>query len=383
MANTDSFQKNIPNFRSYGNLVKLRVEIAKLMEKFETAGALELELPSLLDSSVLIDLYGEDIRTRAYVTTDPFGEKKILRPDFTVPIVQMHLATNRKHGKYSYAGPVWRSQPAGSRRPSEYYQVGFEYFHQTEPSKADAEIFQLFQSCTAGLHLRNELGDMGIMRAIVNCLDISDNKRRLLLRHLWRPERFKQLLMQLSSGDTLGESRATLFKVIKDEKINDYVKENGPVIGLRSVEEIVDRSKELMIEESKNPIPQSDVSIIEKLQALKCSLCSAPIKIKKFMGLGSELVQVCDNLSSRIQAMVELNIDVKKLNFASNLARTRLEYYDGFIFTSSIKGRPELPPVAQGGRYDALTNILSKGSSIPAVGGIVRPEILLSVKKEK
>ncbi len=353
------------------------------MEKFETAGALELDLPSLLDSSVLIDLYGEDIRTRAYITTGPFGEKKILRPDFTVPIVQMHLATNKKHGKYSYAGPVWRSQPAGSRRPSEYYQVGFEYFHQTEPSQADAEVFKLFQSCTAGLHLRNELGDMGIMRAIVNCLDISDNKRRLLLRHLWRPERFKQLLMQLSSGDTLGESRATLFQVIKEEKIKEYVKNNGPVIGLRSVEEIVDRSKELMIEESKKPISQSDVSIIEKLQALKCSLCSAPIKIKKFMGLGNELIQVCDNLSSRIQAMVELKIDVKNLNFASNLARTRLEYYDGFIFTSSIKGRPELPPVAQGGRYNALTNILSKGSSIPAVGGIVRPEILLSVKKEK
>ncbi len=361
----------------------LRAEIEKLMEKFKVAGALELDLPSLLDSSVLIDLYGEDIRNRAFVATDPLGEKKFLRPDFTVPIVQMHLAMKRNHGKYSYAGPVWRSQPFGSRRPSEYYQVGFEYFHQVESSVADAEVFKLFQSCTVGLDLKSEIGDMGIMRAIVNCLDISDNKRRLLLRHLWRPERFRQLLHQLSSGDHLTKSRKVLFQVIRDEKIRDYVKDNGPVIGQRSIDEIIDRAKELMIEESKKPILQSEVSMIEKLQTLRCSLCDAPEKIKEFLFLGNELKKVCDNISKRIQAMTELDIDIRKLNFASNLARTRLEYYDGFIFSSSIKGRPDLPPVAQGGRYDALTSILSKGRRIPAVGGIVRPEILLSVKGRK
>ena len=64
------------------------------------------------------------------------------------------------------------------------------------------------------------------------------------------------------------------------------------------------------------------------------------------------------------------------MNFVANLTRTSLEYYDGFIFISSVKGASFLPPVAQGGRYDALTSILGKGKKIPAVGGIIRPEIL-------
>ena len=39
--------------------------------------------------------------------------------------------------------------------------------------------------------------------------------------------------------------------------------------------------------------------------------------------------------------------------------------------------RPDLPPVATGGRYDALTRALGGGDAIPAVGGVVRPSLAL------
>ena len=354
--------------------------MTKLLRLFEEAGAIEIDVPYLLDPDILIDLYGEDIRNRAYTTTNSFGVKNILRPDFTLPILQRHIATEHKNAKYSYSGPVWRSQPHGSKNPSEYYQVGFEYFHEAESFKADAEVFELFQRGVKGIELDTEIGDMGIIRAIVNCLDISDNKRGLLLRHLWRPDRFRQLLKQLSLGDSRSETRTDLFLAIKNEKLEAYIQKNGPIIGKRTVDEILLRSKELLIEESKKPIPQVVVSMIEKIQSLKSSLCDAPKQISEYLSLGSELADVRDNLSSRIQSMSELGIDVSKLNFASNLTRTSLEYYDGFIFTSSIKGSPSLPPVVQGGRYNALTAIVGKGTSIPAVGGIIRPEILSFLK---
>ena len=364
------------------SLSKRRLEIANLIKLFEEAGALELELPSLLDSNVLIDLYGEDIRSRAFTTIDSFGEKNILRPDFTVAIVQMHMASERKYGKYSYAGPVWRSQPLGSNKPSEYYQVGFEYFHQIEPWKADAEVLRLFQSCTSGLELDVELGDMGIIRALVDCLDISDNKKRLLLRHLWRPDRFKQLLKQLSIGDNETSSRAALFRAIKLGQMEAYIESNGPIIGQRSVDEIIMRSKELLTEETKKPIPKIVVSMIEKIQALRCSLTDAPNKITEILSFGNELAEAHDILCNRIEAMFELGIDVNKLSFATKLTRTSLEYYDGFIFTCSKKGLSDVPPVAQGGRYNALTSILGKGANVPAVGGIIRPGILSSLRED-
>ncbi len=373
-----SFNPVDVNFRHGAESFKLRAEISKLMNMFDEAGALEIQLPSLIDSGVLIDLYGEDIRNRAYTTANPMGEKKILRPDFTVPIVQMHIVTDKTYGKYSYSGPVWRSQPQGSKKPSEYFQVGLEYFHETDSSTADAEVFELFQRCTSGLDIDIELGDMGIIRAIVNCLDISENKRRLLLRHLWRPVRFKQLLEQLSMDNSISGPRATLFQAIKNDAVIDYVEANGPVIGQRSVDDIIIRSKELLKEELKKPISQAVVSMIEKIQQLKCSLSSAPSKLSDFLSLGEDLGVVKENLEGRIQAMAEIGIEIDKLNFATNLSRTSLEYYDGFIFSISIKGSPHVPPLAQGGRYNALTKILGKGANIPAVGGIIRPEILLS-----
>ena len=350
------------------------------MASFQEAGALELDMPSLLESGSLVDLYGEDIRNQAFTITGSINEEKILRPDFTVPIVEMHIATKKLEAKYSYSGTVWRSQPHGSKQPTEYHQSGFEYFHQSEPSRADAEIFDLFQRCTSGVELDTELGDIGVLRAVVGSLDISDNKRRLLLRHLWRPDRFRQLITQLSLGDSGGNSRSALFQSIKSDKLNEYIDANGPKIGLRSLNEIKKRSKELLKEELSRPLSLNLVKEIEQILSLQCPLSKVVNEMTQFFPLGNELKDVCYNLESRIDAMSELGINMKKLRFLTNLTRTSLEYYDGFVFSISIPGRPHLPPVSQGGRYNALTKVLGKGATIPAVGGIVRPEILASVR---
>ncbi|MBT6097119.1 MAG: ATP phosphoribosyltransferase regulatory subunit, partial [Marinovum sp.] len=42
--------------------------------------------------------------------------------------------------------------------------------------------------------------------------------------------------------------------------------------------------------------------------------------------------------------------------------------------------RTDLPPVATGGRYDALTRQLGQGATIPAVGGVIRPDVVLQLK---
>jgi ATP phosphoribosyltransferase regulatory subunit len=63
-----------------------------------------------------------------------------------------------------------------------------------------------------------------------------------------------------------------------------------------------------------------------------------------------------------------------------------MEYYDGFVFGFYAENRPDLPPVATGGRYDALTRVLGSQNGdnrdIPAVGGVIRPELTLELSKE-
>ena len=85
-------------------------------------------------------------------------------------------------------------------------------------------------------------------------------------------------------------------------------------------------------------------------------------------------------LDARAEALSARGVDVDSLDFEASYGRTSMEYYDGFVFGFYAEGRPDLPPVAQGGRYDALTAVLGQGRSIPAVGGVLRPHLMLALK---
>jgi ATP phosphoribosyltransferase regulatory subunit len=81
-------------------------------------------------------------------------------------------------------------------------------------------------------------------------------------------------------------------------------------------------------------------------------------------------------MAERMDAMTAKGVEIEDLSFEASYGRTLLEYYDGFVFGFMVEGRPDLPPVASGGRYDALTRVLGKGREIPAVGGVIRPELV-------
>ena len=69
----------------------LGLEISRIHTIFLKAGLKEISVPSLLTASDLVDLYGEDLKLRAYTTSDPVRGEQVLRPDFTVPILLKHL----------------------------------------------------------------------------------------------------------------------------------------------------------------------------------------------------------------------------------------------------------------------------------------------------
>ena len=76
------------------------------------------------------------------------------------------------------------------------------------------------------------------------------------------------------------------------------------------------------------------------------------------------------------------DIDLGAIRFDASHGRHTMEYYDGFTFSFTAPGRADWPPVASGGRYDALTAVLGQGSgngTIPAVGGIIRPALVAAL----
>jgi ATP phosphoribosyltransferase regulatory subunit len=85
-------------------------------------------------------------------------------------------------------------------------------------------------------------------------------------------------------------------------------------------------------------------------------------------------------MEERLEAMARLGVSVGSLEFEGNYGRTSMEYYDGFVFGFYAAARPDLPAVATGGRYDALTRVLGQGRAVPAVGAVIRPDLVVQLR---
>ncbi|MGR3413306.1 MAG: ATP phosphoribosyltransferase regulatory subunit [Pseudooceanicola nanhaiensis] len=345
-------------------------EAARLRALFEAEGAVPVEAAILQPAQTLLDLYGEDIRARAYVTSDALRGEQMLRPDFTVPVVQMHMADGAEPARYCYAGEVFRRQEEDEHRASEYVQAGFEIFDGANPPDADAEIFALFQRILAPMGLRTATGDIGILTTAVSGLAISDRRKRALMRHIWRPRRFRALLDRFSSAAPLPAQRAALLAAA------DPFAQAGPEIGLRTRAQVEERLESLRQEAAADPIPAGVVELIDAVLAVREKM---PYALEHLRDIAVDLPWIgpaLDRLEARGAALARRGIDTEALDFEAAYGRTHMEYYDGFVFGFYAETRPDLPPVATGGRYDALTRQLGQGRAIPAVGGVIRPGLI-------
>ncbi|MBS0126388.1 ATP phosphoribosyltransferase regulatory subunit [Aestuariicoccus sp. KMU-90] len=341
---------------------------------FESAGAIPVETGVLQPAETLLDLYGEDIRARAYVTHDPVQGEMMLRPDFTVPVVQMHMSDGAEPARYTYSGKVFRRQERHPERPVEYLQVGFEIFDRADPAAADAEVFALFADLLKGYALRAVTGDIGVLTAAVAGLGASERRHAALMRHLWRPRRFRQLLDRFSGKTPMPPTRRALLAEA------DPMARATPMIGLRSEAEIAARIEALRADAAEPPLSAEQVALIDAVLAVKAP---GPFALERLRDIAVDLpalTPALTRMARRLEALSARGVDVGRLGFEASFGRTSMEYYDGFVFGMIAEARPDLPPVATGGRYDALTRRLGQGREIPAVGGVIRPDALMQME---
>lgn len=355
----------------------IRAEAERLFAAFQAAGAVPVDADILQPAETLLDLYGEDIRARAYVTHDPLRGEMMLRPDFTVPVVQAHMAGGADPARYCYLGEVFRQQDGRPDRPSEYLQVGFELFDRQAPEAADAEVFALFSGLLAGLDLRPATGDIGILMAAVQGVMTTPRRKAALLRHVWRPARFRALLDRFSGRATVSAARVKMLETLAKGAPADLIAAAGAFVGLRSADEITARATALVEDAGNPPIAATEAALLYDLLALEAPARAALTHLRGITPLMPAIAPAVDRFAARLEALSARGIDTAALPFAASHGRTSLEYYDGFVF--SFHG-PDGPPVASGGRYDALTAVLGQGRSIPAVGGVIRPELVARLR---
>jgi ATP phosphoribosyltransferase regulatory subunit len=355
----------------------IRAEGERFLAAFVAAGAVPVETDILQPAGTLLDLYGEDIRARAYVTDDPIQGEMMLRPDFTVPVVQAHMAHGADPARYAYLGEVFRKQPRGAGRASEYLQVGYEVFDPTAPEAADAEVFALFRDLLADLYLRPVTGDVGILMAAVRGLDTTDRRKSALLRHIWRPARFRALLDRFAGRAPVPVGRLRLLDRLATGTPAALIEEAGTFIGLRTPAEIAARAETLVADAATPPIKATEAALLYDLLGLEAPAAAALTHLRGITPLLPAIAKAVDRFEARLEALTIQGIDISTIPFEASHGRTSLEYYDGFVFSFHAPG---LPPVASGGRYDALTAVLGQGASIPAVGGVVRPGLVARLK---
>ena len=352
---------------------EVRREAARLRALFENAGARPVETTILQPAEVLLDLYGEDMRARAYVTSDALRGEQMLRPDFTVPVVQMHMSDGAEPARYTYAGEIFRRQEDDPDRANEYFQVGFEIFGRDTPAMADAEVFSRIFNILKPLGLRAATGDIGILMAAVEGLRTTVRRKAALRRHIWRPRRFRALIDRFAGRAPVPAARAALLDRA------DPMAAAGPVIGLRGEEEIMNRINALKEDAATPPISENEVALLDAILSVRETSDNA---IERLRDIAVDLPAISasvDRLAYRLEALEARGIAARTLDFEASYGRAQMEYYDGFVFGFYAENRPDLPPVATGGRYDALTRQLGGGREIPAVGGVIRPGLVLKL----
>ena len=339
---------------------------------FEALGAAVVEPPVLQDAGTLLDLYGEDIRARAYITSDALRGEQMLRPDFTVPVVQMHMSEGAEPARYTYAGEVFRRQEHDPDRASEYLQVGYEVFDRTDPAAADAEVFSLISKAVAHLDVTTSTGDIGILMAAVHGLRTTPARKAALMRHIWRPRRFRALLDRFAGRVPVPAARSALLR--------GDVPGDVPFIGKRSAREIDARIQALKDDAATDPISDGEMDILDALLKVRETV---PFALERLRDLAVDMPAIAvavEGLDARANAMSARGVDVDALPFEASYGRTSMEYYDGFVFGIYVNGRPDLPTLASGGRYDALTRRLGQGVEIPAVGAVLRPGLIAELE---
>jgi ATP phosphoribosyltransferase regulatory subunit len=351
-----------------------------LLSAFEAAGAGPVSLPLLLDAEALLDLYGEDIRARAFTTHDPLRGEAMLRPDFTVPVVQAHVAAGAGPARYCYAGEVFRRQEAREDRAREYLQAGFESLGAADRAAADAEVFALFSQALAPWGLRSVTGDLGVLIAAIEGLSLSPPRRAALRRHVSRPRRFRRLMDRFTGRAAPAPARAGLVGRARAEGAEALLPAEAP--GLRGVDEIAARLARLVEDAGEPPLPAAQADVVEAILSLRGTLGPAIAALRDMAVDLPALGPAADRLSARADALAAQGLDAGALPFEAVWNRTAMEYYDGFVFGFMAGARPDLPLVATGGRYDALTAALAGpgAAPVPAVGGVVRPGVLAALE---
>lgn len=345
--------------------------ILALIALFEREGYARIEPPVLQPADVFVDLSGEDIRRRMFVTQDAAGTELCLRPEYTIPVCLQHLSQRgAQPSGYSYGGPVFRMRSGES---GEFLQAGLESIGRPDVAATDAEILALALEGLeriGGPSYRVKLGDMGLLNALIDALGIAPAAKRRVMRAIVSG----QGLAGLSDTEQGQPEHAGLLAAIEGQApqaakafVEDILSIAGIAsVGGRSAGEIAERF--LARAANRTGLAEEARQVLERYLAIAGDPDRAAHSVRALArDADLDLTAALDAFEERTGFMAARGLDVSAFSFAATFARN-LDYYTGFIFEVHDTRSTDGKPVVGGGRYDRLLEHLGADSTIPAVG---------------
>ena len=373
-----------------------------LLASFERAGYTRLTPAILQPAEPFLDLSGEDIRKRMYLTTDPQGRELCLRPDLTIPVSRDYLASpsaGTPQG-FCYLGPVYRhrkEKSEGDNGSSEFLQAGIESFGRSDTAAADAEMLALGLEATGHYGLSKpdiRMGDVALFSALVTALDLAPAWKRRLIKDFNHKSSLAHDLdrLSISPSHARPEYQGVLAALAgSDPKaahalVTDLLSIAGiTAVGGRSVGEIADRFLEQAALGAQTSLPKETRALIEKFLAISGDPDEAAAELRAFARQAFvrhakvALDAALDLFESRTGFLAARGVDVSRIRFSTAFGRG-LDYYTGYVFELHDPGARVMGQLVAGGRYDGLLTRLGSPTAIPAVGFAVWIERLAALQ---
>jgi ATP phosphoribosyltransferase regulatory subunit len=346
-----------------------------LVRLFETAGYARADAALLQPADIFIDLSGEDIRRRLYLTQDGEGNDMCLRPEFTIPLCRAAVDGGQPiAASLSYFGPVFRHRPGES---GEFHQAGVESLGRRDTAAADAEMLALALDAAHALgHAkpRLRLGDVGLLDSMLMALGASASYSRRLKRRLSagtpalpRPaghaspaglDRYAGVLAALEGA---GPEAAQAF-------VGDMLNMAGiQVAGGRSVSEIAARFLAKSGNADSN-LPADRQATLDLFLAAEGDPDALAEKLRDLArDAKADIGAALDAYETRTGFLAARGVDVSAIQAQARFVRS-LDYYTGMTFEISDPSLAGGKPLVGGGRYDNLLGKLGATLPAPAVG---------------
>jgi ATP phosphoribosyltransferase regulatory subunit len=349
---------------------------ARALTAYLSTRAQLITIPVIQPAAPFLDMAGEDLRRRIFLTESETGEQLCLRPEFTIPVCLSHIGDgSHTPARYAYLGEVFRQRRAGG---SEFFQAGIEDLGNESIAGADAasltQAVEMVRLAAPHASLEILLGDQTIFEAVLKALGLPRGWRMRLARTFGNAALLKETLADLSNERQNPSLSAAMAKLADKadatglaSAIADEMQATGfPAHAGRSPEDIAARLIE-KTELASIKLTNNQFAALTEFLAIREPLSDAPEHLARFSQAESiDLGSALDAFTVRAAEIDKLGLDTASVTYDAAFGRP-LDYYTGLVF--EIRSREkDLGALAGGGRYDRLLTLLGAAKPIPGVG---------------